>query len=80
MARESFVMVVAARECWMPIVQNQGADTEGLEEEATRWTTKWDFSDMVPPKARDIQEVLRRARRTSPGPEGTPYALWKQAG
>lgn len=33
-----------------------------------------------PPRVRDVREVLRRARRTAPSPDGVPYSVWRNMG
>lgn len=40
----------------------------------------WDFSRLGPPLRKDVEAVLRRARRSAPGPDGISYSMWRQAG
>lgn len=71
-ARQPQEMVAVVRNQRMPIFRNGGDAALVLDAEAARWTPQWDCSAMEPPTIRDVAEVLRRARRSAPGPDGIP--------
>lgn len=73
-------MVAAARDHWMPIFPNDSGEDAGKDVEAECETAKMGFLAMEPPTLRDAREVLRPARRTAPGPDGVPYAVWRRSG
>lgn len=70
----------AVRAHWLPIFQAAGADSPELREEVKQWATRWNFTQLTPPDAECMQRQLQRSRRTAPGPDGVPYAMWKAAG
>lgn len=78
---EPLAMLATVRSHPVPALQDIAGDTTGFEEEAARWSSrlppKWSHRRLA---ARDAKGVLRRARRTAPGPGSVLYAMWRQAG
>lgn len=73
-------MAAAIKDHWMPVFRADGEAQPGLQDEVAKWATPRDLSRIVPMRRKDVQEVLGRARRTAPGLDGIPYAMWRQAG
>ena len=44
------------------------------------WSLKWRLEDSTPPCLDDIARCAKKAKKSAPGPDGLPYAAWREGG
>ena len=44
------------------------------------WGLKWRLEDSTPPCLDNIERCAKKAKKSAPGPDGLPYAAWREGG